>query len=176
MIASSRSEAHGEASGHRSGGRPVSVLHLVGSTQDDGGILTVLRHARDPDGLFRHAVVVHRGFHAKRQPPLDVRESRWLLAESPRHLSLFARALGVVMETRRRCRVEHWDIVHAHSRGGFAAAVLLALILLVRGVGGHLAAGEAGGVVIAAALAGVRGGGGRRWWVEAVGGDGGGYD
>jgi glycosyltransferase involved in cell wall biosynthesis len=128
MIASSRSEAHREASGHRSGGRPVSVLHLVGSTQDDGGILTVLRHARDPDGLFRHAVVVHRGFHAKRQPPLDVRESRWLLAESPRHLSLFARALGVVMETRRRCRAERWDIVHAHSRGGFAAAVLLALL------------------------------------------------
>jgi glycosyltransferase involved in cell wall biosynthesis len=127
MIASSRSEAHREASG-RSGGLPVSVLHLVGSTQDDGGILTVLRHARDPDGLFRHAVVVHRGFQAKRQPPLDVRESRWLLAESPRHLSLFARALGVVMETRRRCRAERWDIVHAHSRGGFAAAVLLALL------------------------------------------------
>jgi glycosyltransferase involved in cell wall biosynthesis len=104
------------------------VLHLVGSTQDDGGILTVLRHARDPDGRFRHVVVVHRGFQAKRQPPLDLRESRWLLAESPKHLSLFARALGVVMETRRRCRAEHWDILHAHSRGGFAAAVLLALL------------------------------------------------
>jgi glycosyltransferase involved in cell wall biosynthesis len=128
MIASSRSEALGEASGHRSGGRPISVLHLVGSTQDDGGILTVLRHARDPDGRFRHVVVVHRGFQAKRQPPLDLRESRWLLAESPKHLSLFARALGVVMETRRRCRAEHWDILHAHSRGGFAAAVLLALL------------------------------------------------
>jgi glycosyltransferase involved in cell wall biosynthesis len=50
------------------------------------------------------------------------------LAESPKHLSLFARALGVVMETRRRCRAEHWDILHAHSRGGFAAAVLLALL------------------------------------------------
>ena len=128
MIASSRSEAPSEASGHPSGGRPVSVLHLVGSTQDDGGILTVLRHARDPDGRFRHVVVVHRGFQAKRQPPLDLRESRWLLAESPKHLSLFARALGVVMETRRRCRAEHWDILHAHSRGGFAAAVLLALL------------------------------------------------
>jgi glycosyltransferase involved in cell wall biosynthesis len=128
MIASSRSEAPSEASGHPSGGRPVSVLHLVGSSQDDGGILTVLRHARDPDGRFRHVVVVHRGFQAKRQPPLDLRESRWLLAESPKHLSLFARALGVVMETRRRCRAEHWDILHAHSRGGFAAAVLLALL------------------------------------------------
>jgi glycosyltransferase involved in cell wall biosynthesis len=128
MIASSRSEAPSEASGHPSGGRPVSVLHLVGSTQDDGGILTVLRHARDPDGRFRHVVVVHRGFQAKRQPPLDLRESRWLLAESPKHLSLFARALGVVMETLRRCRAEHWDILHAHSRGGFAAAVLLALL------------------------------------------------
>ena len=128
MIASSRSEAPSEASGHPSGGRPVSVLHLVGSSQDDGGILTVLRHARDPDGRFRHVVVVHRGFQAKRQPPLDLRESRWLLAESPKHLSLFARALGVVMETLRRCRAEHWDILHAHSRGGFAAAVLLALL------------------------------------------------
>jgi hypothetical protein len=47
-------------------------------------------------------VVVHRGFELRRQPPLDLRESSWLLAESPRHLSLFARALGVAMETRRR--------------------------------------------------------------------------
>ena len=118
--------------GDRSGSPPradsVPVLHLVGSTQDDGGILTVLRHARDPEGLFSHSVVVHRGFEMKRQPPLDLRESRWLLAESPRHLSLFARALGVAMETRRRCRAEHWKIVHAHSRCGFAAAVLLALL------------------------------------------------
>lgn len=118
--------------GDRSGSPPradsVPVLHLVGSTQDDGGILTVLRHARDPEGLFSHSVVVHRGFEMKRLPPLDLRESRWLLAESPRHLSLFARALGVAMETRRRCRSERWKIVHAHSRGGFAAAVLLALL------------------------------------------------
>ncbi|MEN9601009.1 MAG: putative glycosyltransferase EpsD, partial [Verrucomicrobiota bacterium] len=128
MIASFRSEAHGADSEHPSGGRGVSVLHLVGSTQDDGGILTVLRHARDPDGVFRHAVVVHRGFELKRQPPLDLRESRWLLAESPKHLSLFARALGVAMETRRRCRAEQWGLIHAHSRGGFAAAVLLALM------------------------------------------------
>lgn len=118
--------------GDRSGSPPsadsVPVLHLVGSTQDDGGILTVLRHARDPEGLFSHSVVVHRGFEIKRLPPLDLRESRWLLAESPRHLSLFARALSVAMETRRRCRSERWKIVHAHSRGGFAAAVLLALL------------------------------------------------
>lgn len=111
-----------------SGHRRVRVLHLVGSTQDDGGILTVLRHARDPEGVFTHSVVVHRGFEMKRQPPLDLRESRWLLAESPRHLSLFARALGVVIETRRRCRDEGWGILHAHSRGGFAAAVLMSLV------------------------------------------------
>lgn len=107
---------------------PIRVLHLVGSSQDDGGILTVLRHARDPEGTFSHSVVVHRGFEMKRQPPLDLRESRWLLAESPRHLSLFARALGVVIETRRRCQDEGWGIVHAHSRGGFAAAVLMSLL------------------------------------------------
>ena len=111
-----------------SGHRRVRVLHLVGSTQDDGGILTVLRHARDPEGVFTHSVVVHRGFEMKRQPPLDLRESRWLLAESPRHLSLFARALGVVIETRRRCRDEGWGILHAHSRGGFAAVVLMSLV------------------------------------------------
>ena len=104
------------------------VLHLVGATHDDGGILTVLRHAHDPEGVFRHSVVVHRGFETRRQPPLDLRESRWLLAESPRHLSLFARALPVVIEARRRCREEGWAILHAHSRGGFAAAVLLSML------------------------------------------------
>lgn len=105
----------------------LRVLHLVGATHDDGGILTVLRHAHDPEGVFRHTVVVHRGFEHRRQPLLDLRESRWLLAESPRHLSLFARALGAVVETRRRCRQEPCDVIHAHSRGGFAAAVLLSM-------------------------------------------------
>jgi glycosyltransferase involved in cell wall biosynthesis len=128
MSAMMRSIPPGDRAGSPPRADSVPVLHLVGSTQDDGGILTVLRHARDPKGLFSHSVVVHRGFEMKRQPPLDLRESRWLLAESPRHLSLFARALGVAMETRRRCRAEHWKIVHAHSRGGFAAAVLLALL------------------------------------------------
>ncbi len=118
-------EAVPEGSGASVG---LRVLHLVGATHDDGGILTVLRHAHDPEGVFRHTVVVHRGFETRRQPPLDLRESRWLLAESPRHLSLFARALGAVVETRRRCRRERWDVIHAHSRGGFAAAVLLSMI------------------------------------------------
>lgn len=117
-----------DRAGSSRGSGSVPVLHLVGSTQDDGGILTVLRHARDPEGVFSHSVVVHRGFQMMRQPPLDLRESRWLLAESPRHLSLFARALGVVIETRRRCRDEGWGILHAHSRGGFAAAVLMSLV------------------------------------------------
>lgn len=121
-----------EPRGPRTAGSPrpdvVPVLHLVGSTQDDGGILTVLRHARDPEGRFRHAVVVHQGFESRRQPPLELRHSRWLLAESPRHLGLFARAFAVVLETRRRCRDESWGILHAHSRGGFAAAVLMALL------------------------------------------------
>ena len=80
------------------------------------------------EGVFRHSVVVHRGFETRRQPPLDLRESRWLLAESPRHLSLFARALGAVVETRRRCRRERWDVIHAHSRGGFAVVVLLSML------------------------------------------------
>ena len=106
----------------------IRILHLVGATHDDGGILTVLRHAHDPEGVFQHSVVVHRGFETRRQPPLDLRESRWLLAESPRHLSLFARALPVVIEARRRCREEGWAILHAHSRGGFAAAVLLSML------------------------------------------------
>lgn len=128
MIAPSCMDAQRLAARSSSPGHGVSVLHLVGSCQDDGGILTTLRHARDTEGVFRHAVVVHRGFELRRQPPLDLRESPWLLAESPRHLSLFARALGVVMETRRRCRTEGWDVVHAHSRGGFAAAVLMALL------------------------------------------------
>ena len=128
MIATSPSESQGVAAEAHPPGRGRSVLHLVGSTHDDGGILTVLRHAQDPGRVFRHAVVVHRGFESRRQPPLDLRESRWLLAESPRHLSLFARALGVVIETRRRCRTERWDVLHAHSRGGFAAAVLMAML------------------------------------------------
>ena len=54
----------------------LRVLHLVGATHDDGGILTVLRHAHDPEGVFRHSVVVHRGVETRRQPPLDLQIGR----------------------------------------------------------------------------------------------------
>lgn len=128
MSSASRTDTAAPGAGRPDGAGTLPVLHLVGSRHDDGGILTVLRQARDPQGVFRHVVGVHRGFQPRRQPPLELRESRWILGESPSHLSLFLRSVALAFEIRRRHRMERWAIVHAHSRGCLAAVVFLTLL------------------------------------------------
>jgi glycosyltransferase involved in cell wall biosynthesis len=100
---------------------------LLGSVEDDGGILSVVRQARDSDA-FRHAVLVQEHFQQKRKPELRLERSRWLIAESDSHPRLFLRSALAIPGLLRTLRRGRYGLDHAHSLGGFAAALLLSLI------------------------------------------------
>lgn len=108
----------------------MKLLHLLGDPADLGGILSVIRclHAVTAPLGDQHMVWVHQGYQESRRPPLTYRYSRHLLAESPRHSNLLFRAIPVYLELRRLLRAEPFDLVHAHTRGAFPVAALLASV------------------------------------------------
>lgn len=106
--------------------QPHRVLHIVGSRQDDGGILSVVRQTGSGGKDFRHHVLVREGFIERRTPPLALVESRWLAAESDNHFALFLRGFAAAFEIRQLQRRQGYQVLHAHSRGGFAAMMVLA--------------------------------------------------
>jgi glycosyltransferase involved in cell wall biosynthesis len=112
----------------------MKILHLLGATDDTGGILTVLRNlqvATASRGL-EHVVWVNQTYRETRRPALNYRFSRFLLAESPDHLRLFCRALGAFGELKSFLAREPFDVLHAHSRGALVVAVGVTVLLLWR--------------------------------------------
>jgi glycosyltransferase involved in cell wall biosynthesis len=108
----------------------VKLLHLLGDPADLGGILSVVRCLHEvtaPRG-DQQITWVQRGYRETRRPALEYRYSRHLLAESPRHRQLLLRAFPAFLELRRLLRTERFDLVHAHTRGAFLVATLLASI------------------------------------------------
>lgn len=108
----------------------MTVLHLLGADEDTGGILSVLRNLQSATETrnCHHVVLVNRAFRESRKPSLSYRYSTFLLAESPKHFSLLFRAVASVPEVLRLLRGESFDVVHAHSRGAFPLACLLAVM------------------------------------------------
>lgn len=105
----------------------MNVLHLLGATEDHGGIVSVVRGiqaATAAEGI-RHAVWVNERFQLRRTPALDLRFSRFALDESDSHLRLLGRAVAALPGLLGRLRSESFDVLHAHTRGGFAVAMLL---------------------------------------------------
>jgi glycosyltransferase involved in cell wall biosynthesis len=105
----------------------MNVLHLLGATEDHGGIVSVVRgiQATTAGQGVRHAVWVNSAFALRREPPFDLRFSRYALDEADRHAGLLGRALMALPGLLRLVRTEGFDVVHAHTRGGFASAALL---------------------------------------------------
>lgn len=99
----------------------MRVLHLVGQSEDNGGILSVIRSLQESTARFgvRHVVWVREGFEQSRSPKLDLRFTRHLVSDSPSHLKLMVGAMRASVELRRLRAEEEFDLVHAHSRGGF---------------------------------------------------------
>jgi glycosyltransferase involved in cell wall biosynthesis len=106
----------------------VKLLHLLGDPADLGGILSVVRCLHEATAPLgdQHTVWVHQGYQESRRPPLTYRYSRHLLAESSRHSRHLLRAIPAYLELRRLLRTEPFDLVHAHTRGAFPVATLLA--------------------------------------------------
>jgi glycosyltransferase involved in cell wall biosynthesis len=108
----------------------MKVLHLVGATEDTGGILSVLRSLNRvlaPRG-WAQAVWVNQAYRERRSPPLTYRYTRQLLAESPSHGQLLWRALRALPELRALLRQEPFAVLHAHSRGALLLAVATASV------------------------------------------------
>jgi glycosyltransferase involved in cell wall biosynthesis len=108
----------------------MRILHLLGAAEDTGGILTVLRNlqtATAAQGL-EHVVWVNAAYREVRRPALQYRVSRHLIQDSFNHLELAWRAWRSSGELRALRRREHFDILHAHGRGGFLVALALATL------------------------------------------------
>ena len=106
---------------------PLSVLHLVGTNGDHGGILSVIRAlslaTRDS---AHHVVWVNTCFSQSRQPALELRQNPHTLDEDTNHLRLLLRNLRAWPALQRLLREEQFEVVHAHSRGSLPLAILLA--------------------------------------------------
>jgi glycosyltransferase involved in cell wall biosynthesis len=110
---------------------PCKVLHLVGDHEDAGGVLSVLRNLQSvtPEGEMQHCVWVKEGYKETRQPALEYRHSRSVVAESTNHFKLFAQALPAYGDLKRLLEKEPFDIIHAHSRGSLLVGILAARFL-----------------------------------------------
>ena len=108
--------------------RPLKVLHLVGDCEDAGGVLSVIRNldsASQGTG-WEHIVWVNRAYKEKRRPALTYRYSDTVLAESSSHIALLRRAFPATRELVNLCEQEHFDVIHAHSRGTLLISLLFA--------------------------------------------------
>ncbi|MCX8108654.1 MAG: glycosyltransferase family 4 protein [Verrucomicrobiae bacterium] len=107
----------------------MTVLHVLGAEEDTGGILSVLRNLQAATRAkdCKHVVLVNRRFKETRRPGLAYRYSRYLVAESPQHFSLLIRAIVSLPEVIGLVWREGFEVVHAHSRGAFPIACMLAV-------------------------------------------------
>lgn len=106
----------------------MKILHLDGSSEDTGGVLSVLRNlqtASTPLGL-RHVVWVNEKFAECRTPALDYRRSPRACGDDASHWKLFIQAWRAFPEVARLLAEEQFDLIHAHTRGTLLLAVKIA--------------------------------------------------
>ena len=108
----------------------MKVLHLLGSTEDIGGILSVIRNLQtaSADRGVQHFIWVNERYREVRRPALTYRFSRHLLGESPSHLRLLWEAVRALKELRALLATESFDVLHAHTRGACALAMQVAAV------------------------------------------------
>ncbi len=108
--------------------KPHRILHLVGASEDNGGILSTLRAvaaASDP-AQWEHVLWVNSAFLQTRKPQLTCRYSPNALDETPSALRFLLAAWRAWPDLQRLLAAEPYAIIHAHSRGSLPLAVRLA--------------------------------------------------
>jgi glycosyltransferase involved in cell wall biosynthesis len=97
----------------------MRVLHLLGATEDIGGILSVIRNLQTAtaDLGVEHVVWVNQAYREVRRPALTYRFSCHLLGESANHFQLLWRSVRAIGELKAQLAVEPFDVLQAHSRG-----------------------------------------------------------
>lgn len=105
---------------------PLKILHLTGEREDAGGVLSVIRNLQNAGagGGWKHVVWVNQAYKETRQPALEYRYSRAAQAESDNRLRLIGQAIPATRELLALLQTEHYDVIHAHSRGALPIAML----------------------------------------------------
>jgi glycosyltransferase involved in cell wall biosynthesis len=106
----------------------MKILHLLGVSQDSGGVLSVIRNLQEAGksmGLA-HVALVNRAYVEERKPALDYRRNDHLLGESPGHLRLLTAGLRAYPGFKRLLAKESFDVLHAHHRGALPLCLLAA--------------------------------------------------
>jgi glycosyltransferase involved in cell wall biosynthesis len=102
---------------------PLTVLHYTGSTNDRGGIMSVVR-ALAGAGKCDCVIGVSPGFVQRRAPPLAT--AMFPAIDDERlGAKTFWRARRVARRAKEWLAHDHRRIFHAHSRAGLAAALWL---------------------------------------------------
>ncbi len=104
------------------------MLHLVGTSEDNGGILSTIRglDSGGDSAVWNHLVWVNSAFIQSRRPTLSCRYSPRALDESSSHLRLLLAAWRSWPDLRHLIQAESPAVIHAHSRGSLPFACLLA--------------------------------------------------
>lgn len=104
----------------------LKILHLTGEREDVGGVLSVIRNLQNAGAGddWKHVVWVNQAYKETRQPALEYRYSRAAQAESDNRLRLLWRAIPATRELLTLLQTEHYDVIHAHSRGALPVAML----------------------------------------------------
>lgn len=108
----------------------MRILHLTGDREDMGGILSVIRNVQTASAErgWHHSVLVHQVYRETRLPRLDYRHTRHGCADLPNHFAILARAALMTFEVARLLAGEHFDVIHAHTRGSLFVVMALAAI------------------------------------------------
>lgn len=107
----------------------MRVLHLLGATEDVGGILSVLRNLQTAtaDQGLEHVVWVHQDYRETHRPALTYLRSRHLRDEAASHLRLLWGAVRALPELKALLASEPCDVLHAHTRGSLLLAAGVAV-------------------------------------------------
>ena len=108
----------------------MRVLHLVGAAEDNGGSLSVIRNLDQATRRlgWSHTTWVRQAYVEVRKPRLHYARTRHLWSEHASHATLFWSGIRGYWELRGLLRDGLFDVVHAHSRGGFVVALAVALL------------------------------------------------
>jgi glycosyltransferase involved in cell wall biosynthesis len=103
----------------------MKVLHLTGDLEDMGGILSVIRNlqAHSASAGLQHKVWVNRKYIEVRRPSLDYRFSKFVRADLLNHFALLMHSGAAYFELSALLKREHFDLIHAHTRGTLFVAM-----------------------------------------------------
>ena len=112
-------------------GKGLRVLHLVGLSEDQGGVLSVIRNLQSGTESmgYRHSVWVNSRYRELRQPALNYKYTDVDCGETGNSFMTPTRSVAAFVSLWRLLARENFDILHAHTRGTLLVAVMAARLL-----------------------------------------------